>query len=584
MNTLYATTIDSTYTYDDLSRLGSATNGAGAVSFTYDNRGRLKTETDVYGHLLEYAYDTAGNRTQLKLDSAVQTAYAYDAANRLTTLTDDASQNFTYGYDIANRLLSKALPNGVTTTYEYDGMSRLKRLKDANATATLFDRQYAYSDANQISQITEPAQARNFSYDNADRLTGMTNGTSSESYSYDAVGNRTSSHLSTTYTTGPFNSLSATAGATMSYDSNGSMTGKTVGSVNWTYGWDFENRMMSASDGVDAASYVYDALGRRVKRTKGTDISKFTHDGQDVVLDDENTVITTYQNGAGIDNTLSIKNGSNRSYVLGDHLGSTSGLADQSGAVTSSATYDSFGNQAGTLGTRYGYTGRERDDFTGLMYYRARMYDPQLGRFISEDPIGFEGGDVNLYGYVRNGPLAFRDPTGLQPDLSSSICVAGWGLVGAAAGFTAGGGVGAFAGPGGIVTIPAGAIYGAAGGAAAGAAFGPFVCGTPPFPNQAGEWSITNSPPPGQYCEPARKPAIPWVGPLPGSPAMPFTRSDPIPQPTPDREGCAEEISECVQLCARAEGDPDMRYIWGGSLKTCLKGCISERCQRGLRF
>ena len=171
--------------------------------------------------------------------------------------------------------------------------------------------------------------------------------------------------------------------------------------------------MMSASDGVDAASYVYDALGRRVKRTKGTDISKFTHDGQDVVLDDENTVITTYQNGAGIDNKLSIKNGSNRSYVLGDPLGSTNGLADQSGAVTSSATYDSFGNQAGTLGTRYGYTGRERDDFTGLMYYRARMYDPALGRFISEDPIGFAGANINLYGYVRNNPLNLIDPLGL---------------------------------------------------------------------------------------------------------------------------------------------------------------------------
>ena len=170
---------------------------------------------------------------------------------------------------------------------------------------------------------------------------------------------------------------------------------------------------MSASDGVDAASYVYDALGRRVKRTKGTDISKFTHDGQDVVLDDENTVITTYQNGAGTDNKLSIKNGSNRSYVLGDHLGSTNGLADQSGAVTSSAAYDSFGNQTGTQATRYAFTGREHDDFTVLMYYRARMYDPALGRFISEDPIGFKGGDVNLYGYVHNNPINKKDPLGL---------------------------------------------------------------------------------------------------------------------------------------------------------------------------
>ncbi|MGD9630852.1 MAG: RHS repeat-associated core domain-containing protein [Pyrinomonadaceae bacterium] len=78
------------------------------------------------------------------------------------------------------------------------------------------------------------------------------------------------------------------------------------------------------------------------------------------------------------------------------------------------AWYDPFGNATGTLATRYGFTGRERDDATGLMYYRARFYDPKLGRFISEDPIGFGGGDINLYGYVWNNPVSFTDPMGLD--------------------------------------------------------------------------------------------------------------------------------------------------------------------------
>lgn len=64
--------------------------------------------------------------------------------------------------------------------------------------------------------------------------------------------------------------------------------------------------------------------------------------------------------------------------------------------------------------TRYRYTGREYDDFTGLYYYRARYYDANLGRFISEDPIGFNGGDVNLFGYVRNRPLKYKDSLGLD--------------------------------------------------------------------------------------------------------------------------------------------------------------------------
>ncbi|MBK8151184.1 MAG: RHS repeat protein [Acidobacteria bacterium] len=153
--------LTATYNYDDLSRLTSAGNENGTVNFTYDTRGRVKTSTDVFGHLVEYDYDAASNRTQLKLDSAVHTTYNYDGVNRLTQLTDEASQNFTFGYDIANRLTSTTLPNGVTTTFDYDGMSRLTRLKDAASTATLFDRQYQFDPANQITQITEPSQTRN---------------------------------------------------------------------------------------------------------------------------------------------------------------------------------------------------------------------------------------------------------------------------------------------------------------------------------------------------------------------------------------------------------------------------------------
>jgi RHS repeat-associated protein len=97
---------------------------------------------------------------------------------------------------------------------------------------------------------------------------------------------------------------------------------------------------------------------------------------------------------------------------LTDHLGSTSALADVSGNVVEQLAYDSFGNSSGSSRTRYGYTGRERDPETGMLYYRARFYDPQAGRFISEDPIGFRGGD-NFYQYVGNSPISFADPLGL---------------------------------------------------------------------------------------------------------------------------------------------------------------------------
>ena len=139
-------------------------------------------------------------------------------------------------------------------------------------------------------------------------------------------------------------------------------------------------------------------------------------------------------------------------------MDATKALADASGAIVSSTSYDSFGNAipkqaagsaasstgkaasgagsaasstgkaasgagsaassqatgnaAPNIATSYRYTGREYDADTGLYYYRNRWYDPEIGRFISEDPIGFAGGDINLYGYVWNNPYSFRDPLG----------------------------------------------------------------------------------------------------------------------------------------------------------------------------
>ncbi len=74
------------------------------------------------------------------------------------------------------------------------------------------------------------------------------------------------------------------------------------------------------------------------------------------------------------------------------------------GAVTVSGT---------SSGNELRYTGRE-DDGTGIHYYRARYYHPGLQRFISEDPIGFGGGDPNLYAYVFNSPTILRDPSGAR--------------------------------------------------------------------------------------------------------------------------------------------------------------------------
>jgi RHS repeat-associated protein len=101
-------------------------------------------------------------------------------------------------------------------------------------------------------------------------------------------------------------------------------------------------------------------------------------------------------------------------WALADSQGTVRDLVDDSGNVVGHFSYDSFGNVINPTGLsfRYGYTGREWDGETGQYYYRARYYDPTVGRFISEDPIGFAAGDTNIYRYVGNSPTDFVDPSG----------------------------------------------------------------------------------------------------------------------------------------------------------------------------
>jgi len=411
------------YTYDKLSRLQTATNESGTIDVDYNKMNRLTSVTDVFGQVVDYNYDLNGNRTKLSLNGAVVETYRYDAIDRLTKILDAASATFNFTYDPTNKLTSQKAPNGVTATYQYDGLDRLTRLTDKKGQTTVADFQYQLNDASNISQITDLASTNNYSYDAVDRLAAATHSNQpNENYGYDSVGNRTSSNVSASYDYQPFNRLVSTASATYSYDANGNLISKTNVSGTTQYLWDFENRLKQVTlPNGNVVTYKYDALGRRVERSASvvpplpvTTRERYIYDGADVIRDmDGNGVpLADYLNGPGIDNKMRQTTATASLYFVQDHLSSTRALTDAIGNVVEQQQYDSFGNGSGSTRTRYGYTGRERDPDTGLLYYRARFYDPQLGRFISEDPAGLAGG-INSFAYVGNNPPNAKDPSGL---------------------------------------------------------------------------------------------------------------------------------------------------------------------------
>jgi RHS repeat-associated protein len=205
------------------------------------------------------------------------------------------------------------------------------------------------------------------------------------------------------------------AGATYTYDPNGNLASKTEGTDTWAYEWNAENELTRITrNGGEVARSAYDPLGRRVEKVAGGVTTSYTYDGDEIIRDIHGATTVKYVHGLGIDVPLAADDGTSFSYFHADGLASITHVTDAAGTIALTHTYDTWGNlQTGTDQPAYAFTGREWDPETGLYYYRARYYDPRVGRFISEDPIGFEGGD-DFYAYVGNNPVTWVDPFGLM--------------------------------------------------------------------------------------------------------------------------------------------------------------------------
>jgi RHS repeat-associated protein len=296
------------------------------------------------------------------------------------------------------------------------------------------------------------------------KLSEAINKYQTENYTYDAVGNRQRGpHSKDSYSYNAGNELITSTGRIIferdnqyEYDLNGNLIKKTQTIKNkWklitTYAYDDENRLIEVKiqkgHKIKEISFTYDPLGRRISKTVGradfedededepaedeNDKGKgkhgrpfqprttyYVYDDQNIIAeyDENNRLIASYVHGPNIDEPLSAEIRRDWVYYHADGLGSITTLTSHMGNVLQKYDYDSFGNMRPAprwIKQPFTYTGREFDQETGLYYYRARYYDAKVGRFITKDPIGFDGGDVNLYVYVGNNPINWIDPFGL---------------------------------------------------------------------------------------------------------------------------------------------------------------------------
>ena len=208
---------------------------------------------------------------------------------------------------------------------------------------------------------------------------------------------------------------------TYGYDKNGNTVSRTTTEAGTrTYGYDYENRLTAVTTPNTSETYQYAPDGRRLKRVAGGSPTYYGYDSagasgyEDTIEEYAATGSKTasYVHGPGVDEPIGQKSAS-WSYQHKDALGSVTRLTDSSGGTSGTYRYDAFGAYRSQSGASslYGYASRENNAPVGLYYYRARHYDPDHGRFLSEDPAGLSGG-TNQYSYVGGNPITRTDPSG----------------------------------------------------------------------------------------------------------------------------------------------------------------------------
>ncbi len=422
----YPDSTSANYVYDLVGKIQQVTDPTGTYAFAYDNMGRLIGTSTQYsflpGHNFQnsYTYDAASNRTSLTAPDGSTNTYVYDTLNRLWTLTNSLTGQFGFGYDALSRRTQLTRPNGVNTNYNYDSVSHLLSVLHQTGSTTLDGASYTYDYAGNRTSKTNYLNGTtwNYGYDSIYELLQVTHGGSTkESFSYDAVGNRLSSLSVPSYSYNSSNELTATSNGSYTYDANGNTLSDPSGK---SYSWDFENRLVSAVvPGTGSVAFKYDPWGRRIYKFSPSFTGIFVYDRDNLIetVNSSGTLLASYTQGQNIDEPLAELRSGGTSFYEADGLGSITSLSTSSGTVANTYSYDSLGNLSnftGTLRNPFQYTARESDPESGLYYYRARYYDPTIGRFISGDPKRFRA-DVNFYRYVSDNPTNLVDPWGLEP-------------------------------------------------------------------------------------------------------------------------------------------------------------------------
>ncbi|ALI01924.1 MULTISPECIES: RHS repeat-associated core domain-containing protein [Pseudomonas] len=416
------------YGYDGLGRLVSVDDGHDhPLEFEYDQQDRLITEHQGWG-TLRYGYDACGQLNRLRLPDNSTLDYHHAKGGALSAIDLNGTRLTTHVFNAGRE--RQRQQGQLLSQYHHDEQGRLQSHAVNQSDRPLYMRHYSYAVNGNLAAIADSRHGqRSYYYDALNRLTRVRHarGEPAQSFEHDPAGNL-QMHDRPGLATIKGNRLLLQGDRHYDYDAFGNLIFERRGTgqkLVTEYRYDCQHRLIGITlpDGK-TASYRYDAFGRRIAKTVDGHTTEFFWQGDNLVAERGKEHYRSYVYEPGSFRPLAMLDGFGPRkacpfYYQLDHLGTPQELTDYSGEIVWSATYKAYGKLASLkhfgeeqLEQPLRFQGQYFDAESGLHYNRHRYYNPDIGRYLTPDPIKLAGG-LNGYQYTPN-PTGWIDPLGLN--------------------------------------------------------------------------------------------------------------------------------------------------------------------------